>query len=145
MDKLDILSYVKLFESVNLKHLQGLADISTEKSFKAGEYLMKQGEDGIGLYIITKGRVMIEKTDAKGKVVEIAENTLGDVMGEMAVLDGSPRTASVKAVVDTTCLVLASWEFNAFMKAHPELALEILPVLMKRFRETNDALTGLKT
>jgi hypothetical protein len=48
------------------------------------------------------------------------------------------------ASVETTCLVLASWEFNAFLKAHPEVALELLPIVVNRFRETNDALLGLK-
>jgi CRP-like cAMP-binding protein len=76
--------------------------------------------------------------------VELAENGPGDIMGEMAVFDGAPRSASVVAGVETTCLVLASWEFNAFLKAHPEVALDLLPIVVKRFRETNDALVGLK-
>ena len=42
------------------------------------------------------------------------------------------------------CLVLASWEFNSFLKTYPEVALELLPIVVKRFRETNDALVGLK-
>lgn len=144
MDKVMILGQVKLFEGVDPKYIKGIADIATEKTFAAGDYLMKQGENGIGLFIIIKGKVKIEKTDSAGKVVEVAENGPGDIMGEMAVLDGSPRTANVRASEDTICLVLASWEFNAFMRAHPELALEILPIVIKRFRETNDALTGIR-
>lgn len=144
MEKVQILEQVKLFEGVDPKYLKGIAGISSEKTFKTGEYLMKQGEGGIGLFIIIKGKVKIEKTDTRGNLVEVAENGPGDIMGEMAVLDGSPRTASVKAAEETICLVLASWEFNAFMKAHPELALQILPIVIKRFRETNDALTGIR-
>jgi CRP-like cAMP-binding protein len=144
MDKEKELGKVGLFENLNPKFIKGLAGIATERSFKPGEYLMKQGENGIGLFIILSGRVRIEKTDASGKSVEIADNGPGEIMGEMAVFDGSPRSASVIASVDTSCLVLASWEFNAFLKAHPEAALEILPILVKRFRETNDALTGVR-
>lgn len=145
MDKEQALAKVGLFETLNPKFLKGIAGICTERSFKPGEYLMKQGESGIGLFIILSGRVRIEKTDASGKEVEIAENGPGDIMGEMAVFDGSPRSASVKAVADTNCLVLASWEFNSFLKAHPEAALELLPIVVKRFRETNDALVGLRS
>ena len=47
------------------------------------------------------------------------------------------------AAVETNCLVLASWEFNSFLKAHPEAALELLPIVVKRFRETNEALVNL--
>lgn len=145
MDKEQALAKVGLFENFNPKYLKGIAGICTERNFKPGEYLMKQGESGIGLFIILSGRVRIEKTDASGKEVEIAENGPGDIMGEMAVFDGSPRSASVKAISDTACLVLASWEFNSFLKAHPEAALELLPIVVKRFRETNDALIGLRS
>lgn len=144
MDKEQALMKVGLFETLNPKYLKGIAGICTERSFKPGEYLMKQGESGIGLFILLSGRVRIEKTGADGKTVEIAENGAGEIMGEMAVFDGSPRSASVKAIADTVCLVLASWEFNSFLKAHPEAALELLPIVVRRFRETNEALIGLK-
>jgi CRP-like cAMP-binding protein len=144
MDKEQALSKVGLFERLNPKFIKGIAGICTERTFKPGEYLMKQGENGIGLLILLSGKVRIEKTDSSGAAVELAENGPGDIMGEMAVFDGAPRSASVVASVETTCLVLASWEFNAFLKAHPEVALELLPIVVKRFRETNDALLGLK-
>jgi len=144
MDKEQALSKVGLFERLNPKFIKGIAGICTERTFKPAEYLMKQGEDGIGLIIILSGKVRIEKTNASGASVELAENGPGDIMGEMTVFDGAPRSASVVAESETTCLVLASWEFNAFLKAHPEVALELLPIVVKRFRETNDALVGLK-
>jgi CRP/FNR family transcriptional regulator, cyclic AMP receptor protein len=143
MDKEQALAKVGLFEGLNPKFLKGLAGIATERSFKPGDYLMRQGESGIGLFIILTGKVRVEKTDACGRTVEIAENGPGDILGEMAVFDGSPRSASVAASAETTSLVLASWEFNAFLKAHPEAALELLPIVVKRFRETNDALIGM--
>jgi CRP-like cAMP-binding protein len=143
MNKEQALAKVGLFEGLNPRFIKGIAGIASEKTFKAGEYLMRQGESGIGLFIILSGKVRIEKTDTSGKKVEIAENGPGDIMGEMAVFDGASRSASVVASIETTCLVLASWEFNAFLKAHPEAALELLPIVVKRFRETNDALVGL--
>ena len=144
MDKEQALSKVPIFENLNPKYVKGIAGIATERTFKPGEYLMKQGESGIGLFVILSGKVRIEKNDASGKSVEIAENGPGEIMGEMAVFDGAPRSASVVAVQETTCLVLASWEFNSFLKTYPEAALELLPIIVRRFRETNDALIGLK-
>ena len=73
----------------------------------------------------------------------IAEHGPGEVVGEMAVIDGAPRSASVLALEETSTLALASWSFNSFMESHPELALEILPVVVKRFRETNERLLEL--
>ncbi|MEI6874505.1 MAG: cyclic nucleotide-binding domain-containing protein [Spirochaetota bacterium] len=145
MDKEKALAKVGLFENLNPKFLRGIAGIATERTFKPGEFLMKQGESGIGLFIILSGKVSIEKNDASGRRVELAENGPGDLMGEMTVFDGAPRSASVVAVVETVCLVLASWEFNSFLKAHPEAAIDLIPIIVKRFRETNDALTGLNS
>jgi CRP-like cAMP-binding protein len=145
MDKEQALAKVGLFESLNPKFLKGIAAIATERNFRSGDYLITQGESGIGLFIILSGRVRIEKTDAAGKKLEIAENGPGDIMGEMTVFDGAPRSASVVAISDTSCLVLASWEFNSFLKAHPEVAIDLLPIVVKRFRETNEALIGLNS
>jgi len=136
------LSKVSLFANIERKFIKGIAQICTERNFAAGDELMKQGEDGIGLFIILSGRVKIEKVDTCGVQVELASNGPGDIMGELAVLDGAKRTATVTATEPTKCLVLASWEFNSFMKAHPEVGISILPILVKRFRETNEALVG---
>jgi len=143
MEKEKILAGVSLFANLEPKFIRGIAQICTERSFKAGDILIKQGEQGIGLFIIMSGKVRIEKSDAGGKQVELATNGPGEILGEMAVLDGAPRTATVTAVEPTDCLILASWEFNSFLKAHPEVAIDILPIVVKRFRETNDALIGI--
>lgn len=137
------LANVSLFANLEAKYIKGIAQICTERDFTAGEQLMRQGEDGIGLFIILSGRVKIEKTDASGRQVELATNGPGDVMGELAVLDGAKRTATVTATEATKCLVLAAWEFNSFMKVHPEVAIQILPIVVTRFRQTNDALLGV--
>lgn len=143
MDKENALAKVALFANLDSKYIKGIAQICTERNFQPGDALMKQGEDGIGLFIILSGRVRVEKVDMSGKQVELASNGSGDILGEFAVLDGAKRTATVTATEATSCLVLASWEFTSFMKAHPEVAIDILPIVVKRFRETNDALIGM--
>ena len=80
MDKEQALSKVGLFEHLNPKFIKGIAGICTERTFKPGEYLMRQGEDGIGLIIILSGKVRIEKNNASGASVELAENGPGDIM-----------------------------------------------------------------
>jgi len=143
MSKEIALAKVSLFANLEPKHIKGIAQICTERTFNEGDVLMRQGDDGIGLYLILSGKVKVEKADQNGKQVELASNGPGDIMGEFSVLDGAKRTATVTAVETTNCLVLASWEFNSFMKAHPDIAVDILPIILKRFRETNDALLGV--
>lgn len=144
MEHHEILHSVPLFANISTQNIKGIAKSCGERSFKKGEFLVKQGNPGIGLFIIVSGKVKIVKSLEQGQDIEIATHGPGEVIGEMAVLDGAPRTANVVAVEDTDCLVLASWAFNSFMESHPEVALQILPIVVRRFRETNEALINLQ-
>lgn len=116
--------------------------IATGRRGEPDDVIVKQGNPGIGLFIIVDGKVKIVKTTEAGTRMELATHGPGEVVGEMSALDGANRSADVVAVEKTRCLVLSAWDFKAFMESHPEVALEILPVVVKRFRETNTALTG---
>ena len=144
MNNADFLKNVPLFAGLAPRHIKNLASSCTERSFSTGEVIVRQGNPGVGLFVVVSGRVKIVKTTESGNEIDIAEHGPGEVVGEMSVLDGATRTASVVAVEDTRCLVLASWAFNSFLQNHPEVALEILPVVVRRFRETNEALLKLK-
>jgi CRP/FNR family transcriptional regulator, cyclic AMP receptor protein len=138
----DALKAVTLFASLSQRFLQGIAKACTERTFESGDVIVKQGNPGIGLFVIVDGKVKIVKTNEKGDRLELATHGAGEVIGEMSVLDGANRSADVVAVDETRCLVLSAWDFKSFMETHPEVALDILPVVVKRFRETNTALTG---
>jgi CRP-like cAMP-binding protein len=143
MDKRELLSKVGLFSGLSDEDLNRLAEFAVELTFKKDETLIKQGERGVGLYVVVSGEVKIVKKTAGGDELEVALHGSGDFFGEMAVLDDAPRSASVIAVVDTECLFLSAWDFKARMKLHPQIATEILPVVVKRFRETNERLLAL--
>jgi CRP-like cAMP-binding protein len=136
------LKAVPLFQSLSDRFVSGLAKAATERHFKADDTLVRQGNPGVGVFIIVEGAVKVVKTNEKGERLDIATHGPGEVIGEMSVLDGANRTADVVATEPTTCLVLSSWDFKSFMEDHPEVALQILPVVVRRFRETNAALTG---
>lgn len=139
----DALKAVSLFGSLSQRFITGIAKSCVERQFDAGETLVRQGNPGVGLFVIVSGKVKVVKTNDAGDRLELATHGPGEVIGEMSVLDGANRTADVIAVEDTTALVLSAWDFRSFMESHPEVALQILPVVVKRFRETNDALTGM--
>ncbi len=143
-EMVDALKAVSLFGSLSQRFLTGIARSCVERHFAADETIVRQGNPGVGLFVIVGGKVKVVKTSEDGRRIELATHGPGEVIGEMSVLDGANRTADVLAVEPTTCLVLSSWDFRSFMEAHPEVALEILPVVVRRFRETNEALTGMK-
>jgi len=140
MDKVDFLRGVNLFSGLKDTYLKQIAEYSVSRSYKKGETIISQGDPGIGLFIISSGKVKIIKELLRGEKLEIATHGPGDFVGEMAVLDNAARTASVVALEDTECLVITAWDFKARMKAHPEIAFELLPVVVQRFRESSEML-----
>lgn len=145
MDKtLDYLKKIPLFSLLKEKDLKSIASLVKEREYKKGEIILNQGEEGVGLFIIKNGKVKISKKLASGKVIDIAVHSDGEYFGELSILDNKPRTATVTAVEDTTTFVMTHWEFKALLEAKPEIALSIIPVLVERFRETNEQLLELR-
>ncbi len=143
MDKLELLRKVDLFSALREREIKSLAKFCVERFFEKGKTLVKQGDSGLGLYILVSGKVEIMKKTTTGEELEIAVLGPGDFFGEMTVLDSSPRSANVIAIEDTRCLLLTAWEFKARLEERPEIALKVLPVVVRRFRETNEKLLAL--
>jgi CRP-like cAMP-binding protein len=128
------LARVPLFQGLNARQIQGLAQTATQRRYAAGEQIIAQGQGGVGLYIILSGQAEAIHTRVDGK--EIVVNTFGptDFFGELAMLSDEPRTASLIATEDTECLVLTRWEFLGKLKVDAEMAIVILQELAKRFQ-----------
>ena len=129
-----ILAKVPLFYGLSTRQIQGLAQTAVRRKYAAGEPIVKQGESGIGLYVILSGEADAVHTRADGEEVVVNAFGLTDFFGELAMLNEEPRTASVIATEDTECLVLTRWEFLGKLKADPEMAVLVLQVLAKRFQ-----------
>ena len=132
----DTLARVDFFSSLDKKELQALARSCQERKYSAGTPLIKQGDTGVGLYVIISGHVKITQAVNPDK----AEENLGDfgpgsVIGKMALLDDLPRSATVTAVTDVTALLLPVWEFRTTVRSHPEIALKMLSTLSRRLRK----------
>ncbi|MBT3276250.1 MAG: cyclic nucleotide-binding domain-containing protein [Spirochaetales bacterium] len=143
MDKAKFLGKVSLFANLNDRNLNRLSRVCTLRTYRAGDFIVRQDDEGVGLFVIIRGKVKIVKKTDDGREIEIATHGSGEFIGELAVLDGAKRTASVIAAEESECLVLASWDFTSVLKANPKIALDILPVIVRRFRETNEQLLSL--
>ena len=132
----DTLARVDLFSSLDKKELQALSKSCQERKYSAGTTLISQGDSGVGLYVIISGHV--KTTQAKNPdraEVDLGTYGPGNVIGEMALLDDLPRSATVTAVDDVTALLLPVWEFRATVRNHPEIGLKLLSVLSRRLRK----------
>ncbi len=132
----DTLSHVDLFAGLEKKDLQLLANTCQERKYSAGSTLIKQGDTGVGLYIITGGTVHITKAvDPDKAELDLGTAGVGNVLGEMSLLDDLPRSATVTAVTDVTALLLPVWEFRATLRNQPDIALRLLSTLSRRLRK----------
>ncbi len=129
----DFLKRVPLFEDLDKKSLEAIANSAVEQSYQPGQDVVKQGDTGVGAFIIRSGRVEVVQ-ERGGTSERIGELKAGDVFGEMALLDEFPRSATVRALEPTTCLGIQRWHFRGILESHPQLALALLPVLTRRLR-----------
>jgi CRP-like cAMP-binding protein len=129
----DFLRKFAWFEDLDQRSLEAIANAAVEQRYEAGQEIMRQGDVGVGAFIIRSGKVEVVQ-DKDGKPHRLATLGSGEMFGEMALLDEFPRSASVRALEPTTCLGLQRWHFRGILESHPQIALAILPVLTRRLR-----------
>lgn len=132
-DYLKHLAAVPLFSALSTKDLQKLAKVSDEVTIEAGRTLVEQGTTGRECYVIVDGSAEVVRG---GQV--LATLGPGEAFGELALLDGGPRTASVRAGADLTVLVLGPREFGGLLEEVPGITHKILANLAGRIRELDD-------
>lgn len=116
--------------------------VEVERSFKEGDLIIKEGAPGSDMFIITEGKVAVSR-DVNGEDVVFATLDRGDFFGEMSLLEGMPRSASVRALTDTTLLVLRPGGLQLKIRRDPTLALEMLQRMSSKLRNTSEQLTDL--
>lgn len=111
----------------------------TEREFGPGEDIVREGDLGSQMYIIQRGRVAVLKTVGE-QPVELAELGKGDFFGEMSLLEGLPRSATVRALEPTRVLIIEPGGFLVKIRRDPTLAFELLQQLSGRVRRLNEQL-----
>ena len=131
--KSELLSAARLFEGVDAEGMDRIAAVAVQVEFAADHVIARQGEIGTGFFVIVDGGARVIRDGET-----LATIGPGDFFGELSVLDGRPRTASVIAAGSTTCLALATWEFERLILDHPTIGLAILRGLSARLRSRTE-------
>jgi len=129
-DRASKLGQVRLFKELSKSDLKELEDIGRVVEHAAGHTIIDQGESGAGFHMILTGEVKVVRG---GRTV--ARLGPGEVFGEMALIDGGPRTATVEAETDTTTFAIATWDFRALVKKRPGMSWSLLLSMTERLRE----------
>lgn len=138
--KLEALRSVPLFRALDEESALELCELLTTREVAAGTILFRRGETGDSMYLIEQGRICISVKDADGHDTTLAEMGNGEFFGEMALLDGHPRSADATVSTDSRLAILPRADFRAFLRKNPDVALGILTALTHRLRRTDDLL-----
>lgn len=133
------LAKVSFFSTLNQKTLRKLANLCMPREFPADSLMLQDGTTGLGLFLITSGRVEVFKTEDERRI-SLAVLGEGDILGEMALVDDQPRSASAVTLEPTTSLLLTRDSFRTLVKKNPEVAWAIVPSLAERLRDLQNRL-----
>lgn len=137
-EKRELLRNHILLQALSDAELDRLARYSRTRELEAGELIFSKGDPGDSMAVVIEGRVVIGSTSIDGKELVLNIIHSGDVLGEIAFIDGEDRTADAKALEQTAILVLERRHFLPLLEERQQLAMELLVVLCKRLRNTTD-------
>ena len=132
-DAVDVLGQIPLFAGLSRRHIGKIASCASTKRFASGAPLVRVGEPASVFYAIVDGEVRVE---VPGRPVTLST---GDFFGEMALIDGEPRSATVVAVGEVYVLMLPRAKFLKALEAEPKIALAIMATLTGRLRALQTA------
>lgn len=123
------LSKVPIFSGCTKKELQTIARQVREITHDKGAVIATEGEPGAGLFVIDEGEADVSIGGRK-----VNHMKAGEFFGEMALLDGGPRTATVTATTDIRLYALTEWVFRGLLAEHPSIAMRTLETMAGRLR-----------
>jgi CRP/FNR family transcriptional regulator, cyclic AMP receptor protein len=126
----DMLKAARLFEGLSKKEVGEVARRSKEIEHSAGEEIIREGAKGVGFHLILAGRARVTRNGRK-----LRELGPGDSFGDISLIDGGPRTASVFALTPIRLLSMMSWEFKPLLIEHPQMAYKLLLRVCGMLRE----------
>jgi len=137
-DKLGILRRHSLFGQLPPAALGHLSSYMKRRSLPRGAVIFTKGDPGTGLMGVLAGAVKISVASADGRDIVLTIMHEGDIFGEIALLDGHPRTADATAMTDCELMVIERRDFIPFLRSQPDLAIQIIEILCSRLRRTTE-------
>ena len=132
-----VLRGVPLFSGMTDRALDAIAELASETTFDVDDDLVRQGEPGDSFLILRSGSAQVLK-DGQA----IRDLGSGDFLGEISLIDGGPRTATVRATAPIEALVIGRDDFATLLERHPAVRLELLMALTARIRQTERSPTA---
>lgn len=130
----DFLAYVPIFSELPKETIDKIALAGSRKSYKKDSVILMEEEAGSALFVIISGKVKISRTSNDGREVILSILNESDFFGEMAILDGLSRSATVVAIEESELFIIQRNDFLDMLKQFPEISIALLTELTSRLR-----------
>jgi CRP/FNR family cyclic AMP-dependent transcriptional regulator len=138
---LDLLSRVPLFAELEQDELDRFSRVAVPRSFPKGTRVFHEGDHSDACYIIREGSFRVTREHPDGRAITLANLGPGDIFGELAMLDGEVRSASVEALSDGDLLALPAADVRGLLARHPEITVKLVAALVRRLRQANERIS----
>jgi len=139
----DVLRRAPLFAALDDEQAAELRASMTETTLARGESLFHEGDPGDRLYVIVDGKVKLHRASADGRENMLQVVGPGEMIGELALFDPGPRSATATALTEVKLLGLGHGDLQPWLSARPEVAMALLRAISRRLRRTNDVMSDL--
>jgi len=125
----ELLKRVPIFSDLDRKELERIATSMKQRTFNAGDTVTAEGSTGVGFFVIEDGQATVSVGGDERRRLGP-----GDYFGEVALLNDSARTATIKADTDLRCYGMTSWEFRPLVETHGSIAWKLLQAMSKTYQ-----------
>ena len=139
----DFLYYVPIFSDLPEETIESISQVGIKKTFKKDTIILMEEDESGALFIIVTGKVKVTRTSNDGREVILNILSEADIFGEMALLDGLTRSATVTAIEDSELFIIQRNQFLEFLKEHPEISIALMQELSKRLRTADMQIKSL--
>ncbi len=139
----DFLKDVPIFSDLQNETLEKISNIGVRRSYRKDSVILMEEDDGQALFVIISGKVKVARNSSEGKEVILSILSESDFFGEMALLDGLSRSATVVSIEDSELFLIQRDQFLDLLKSHPEISIALLHELTNRLRAADMKIKSL--
>jgi CRP/FNR family cyclic AMP-dependent transcriptional regulator len=137
-ESLQLIARVPLFAELSRGELERIADVAIPRSFPKGVRVFHEGDHSDACYVVRTGDLRVTREHSDGRAIALATLGPGDIFGELAMLDGGTRSASVETLSDADLLGLPASDVRRVIGDHGDIAAKLIVAITRRLRETNE-------
>lgn len=138
---IDLLKRVPLFAELSGEELTRISRVAVPRFYPAGTRVFHEGDASDSCYVVRGGELRVTREHPDGRAIALASLGAGDIFGELAMLDGETRSASVETLTDVDLLALPAADMRGLMAKNPEITVKLVIALTRRLRDTNERIS----